>query len=126
MTTGFGRMASRAFEQDTPEILEADFGKIRGSKPWIARTTEVPSWTDGEAGPVTVDNARTRGTNPPRAGRACPFPEFIDPESTSDSMISSMTMEEDGARATKLRHFSKYSSQYFLNLTDTPLQLTSD
>ena len=33
MTTGLGRMASRAFKFYTLEILEAGFGRIRGSKP---------------------------------------------------------------------------------------------
>ena len=30
MTTKLGRMASRAFEPDTPKILKVDFGKIKG------------------------------------------------------------------------------------------------
>ena len=42
MTTAVGRMASGALESDNPEILEADFGKIRGLNPRIARTMVVP------------------------------------------------------------------------------------
>ena len=81
MTTGLGRMDSRAFELDTPEIPEASFGKIREPKPQMAGTMAVPSWTDDEAGPTTAGNARTRGVNPSMAGEACPFPESNDPES---------------------------------------------
>jgi len=43
MTIGLGRMASRAFELHTPEILEAGFGRIRGSKPRMAGTMAIPS-----------------------------------------------------------------------------------
>ena len=43
MTTGLGRMDSRAFELDTPEIPEASFGKIREPKPQMAGTMAVPS-----------------------------------------------------------------------------------
>ena len=43
MTTGLGSMASRAFEPDTLEILEAGLGKIRGSKPQTVGTIVVPS-----------------------------------------------------------------------------------
>ena len=32
------------------------------------------------------------------AGGACPFPESNDPESASDSMISSMTTEEEALK----------------------------
>ena len=109
MTMGLGRMVSMAFKPDTPEIPEAGFGKIRCSKPQIMGTIVVPSWTDGEAGPVTAGNGRTRGSNPLMAGGVCPFPEFDDPEFVSDAIISSMTTEEDGARVTWPRRFNKYS-----------------
>ena len=43
MTIGLGRMASRAFEPDTLEILEVGFGRIRGLKLKIVGTMVVPS-----------------------------------------------------------------------------------
>ena len=91
MTIGLGNMASRAFESDILEILEVGFGKIRGSKPRIVGAMAVPFWTDDEAGPMTIGKARTRGVNPSMAGKTCPFPKSDDPESASDSTISSMT-----------------------------------
>ena len=39
------------------------------------------------------------------AGRGCPFLESDDPESSGDSMISSITTEERGAEVTLPRHF---------------------
>ena len=84
------------------------------------------SRTDNEVGLVTVGNARTRRANPPMAGRTCPFPESDDPESVGVSTISSMTTEEEGAEATWPRHFSRYSSQSFLDPTDIALQLAPD
>ena len=48
------------------------------------------------------------------------------PESTGISMISLMTIEEEGAEVTWPRRFSKYSSQSFLNPTDIALQLVPD
>ena len=74
MTTGFGNMASRAFE-----IPEAGFGKIKGSKPRIVGTMAAPSYTDNEAGSVTAGNGRTRRVNPLMASGACPFLESNDP-----------------------------------------------
>ena len=100
MTTGLGSMASRAFEPDTVEIPEASLGKIRGSKPQTVGTIVVPSWADDEAGPVTASKAETRGVNASMAGGVFHF---------SDSMISSMTTEEEGAKATWPRRFNKYS-----------------
>ena len=44
------------------------------------------------------------------AGEACPFPKSDNFESTGDSMISSMTTEEGGAKVTLPRHFCRYSS----------------
>ena len=113
------QMASRAFKPDTPKTLEVGFDRIKGSKPWIAGTMEIPSCTDDEAGSATAGNARTRGVNPSMAGRVCPFPEFDDPESVSDSMISLMTTEEVGAEVTLPKHFCRYSSQSFLDPTDS-------
>ena len=43
MTTELSRMASRAFEPDTPKIPKVGFNRIRGSKPRIIGTIEVPS-----------------------------------------------------------------------------------
>ena len=43
MTTGLGKMASRAFELDTTELSKAGFGRIKGSKPQIVGTIVVPS-----------------------------------------------------------------------------------
>ena len=88
MTTKLGKMATRAFKPDTPKIPKADFGKIRGLNPRIARTMAVLSCNDNEAGLATVDSARTRWVNPSMAGKACPFPEFDDPGSAGISMIS--------------------------------------
>ena len=59
-------------------------------------------------------------------GGACLFPESDNPESASDSMISSMTTEEGGAKVTLPRHFYRYLSQSFLDLTDIALQLALD
>ena len=121
MTTELGRMASRAFEPDTPKIPKSGFSRIKGSKPRIVGTIAVPSWTDDEAGPTTTGIARTREVNPSMAGEACPFPESDDPEFTIDSMISSMTIEEEGTELTLAWRFCRYSSQSFLDLTDIAL-----
>ena len=43
MTTRLGRMALRAFEPDTLEILEVGLDRIRGSKLRMAKTMVVPS-----------------------------------------------------------------------------------
>ena len=43
MTIGLGRMASIAFETDTPEIPKVGLDNIRGLKPRIAGTIVVPS-----------------------------------------------------------------------------------
>ena len=43
MTTRLGKAALRAFKLDTPEIPEAGFSRIRGSKPQITGTIAVPS-----------------------------------------------------------------------------------
>ena len=126
MTIGPSRTASRAFKPDTPEIPEAGFGKIRGTKLQIAGTMAAPSSTDNEAGPVIIGNARTRGTNPPMAGGTCPFPESDDPRSVGVSTISSMTTKEEGAKVTWPRCFSKYLSQSFLDPTNIALQLVPD
>ena len=126
MTTGLSRMASKALEPGTPKIPEAGFGRIRGLKPRIARTMAVPFWTDDEAGPVIAGNARTRGVNPPMAGRACPFPESDGLRSIGDYMIFSMTTKEGGAEVTIPRRFCRYSSQSFLDPTDIALQLALD
>ena len=108
MTTELGRMVSRAFEPNTPDIPEASFGKIRGSKPWIVGMMAPPSCTDDEASLVITGNARTRGANPSMAGRTCPFPKFDDLGSASVSMISSMTTEEGETEVTLQRCLSKY------------------
>ena len=100
MTTGLGRMASRAFKPDTPEIPEADFGKEKGSNPRMAGTMAIQSCTNDEARLMTAGNARTKGVNPSMAGRACLFLEFDNPGSAGISMISSMTTKEEGAIAT--------------------------
>ena len=89
----------KGFELDTPKILEAGFGKIRGLKPQIVETMAVPSCIDDEVGPVTASNVRTRGANPPMANGVCPFSESDDPRYASDSTISSMTTEEGGVGA---------------------------
>ena len=60
------------------------------------------------------------------AGGAYPFPESDDLEFTSDSMISSMTTEEEGTKVTLPRRFGKYSSQSFLDPTNIALQLDSN
>ena len=86
----------------------------------------VPSYTDDEAGSTTTGNARTQGVNPSMAGRACPFSKSDNPDSTCDSLISSMTTEEGSAEVTLPRHFYRYSSQSFLDPTDIALQLTPD
>ena len=93
MTTELSRIASRAFEQATLGIPEVGFGKIRGSKPRIAGTMAVPSWTYDEAGPMIISNARTKGMNPLMADGICPFSESDDPGSIGASTISSMTTE---------------------------------
>jgi len=98
MTTSLGRMVSRAFKPDTPEIPKAGFGRIRGSKPRVAGAMTAPSRMDDEVGPMTVGNARTKGANPPMAGGTCPFPKSDDPRSTGISMITSMTTKEEGAK----------------------------
>ena len=121
MTTGVGRMASKAFELDTPEIPKAGFNKIRGLNPQIAGIVAVPSCIFDEAGPMTASNARTRGANPPLASGTCPFLESNDPESANVSTISSMTTEKEGVEVALLWHFSKYSSQSFLDPTDIAL-----
>ena len=123
MTTRLGRMPLRAFKLDTLEILEAGFGRIRGSKPQIAGTMVVPFCTNDETGLAIAGNARTRGVNPLMACGACPFSKSDGPESTGDSMISSMTTEEGGTEVVLPRHFSKYSSQSFLKPTDIALLL---
>ena len=123
MTTGLSRMALKVFELGTPKILEVCFGKLRGSKPYIAGTMAVPTWTDDDAGPTTIGNARTRGVNPLMAGGACPFPESDNFESTGDSMIFLITTKEGGAKVILPRHFCRYSSQSFLVPTDIVLQL---
>ena len=103
---------------DTLEIPKAGFGKIRGLDPRIVGTMGAPSCIDGEVGLVIAVNVRTRGANPPMAGGTCLFPESDDLGSTGVSTISSMITEEEGAKATWPRHFSKYSSQSFLDPTD--------
>ena len=119
-------MASRIFEQNTSEILKAGFGKIRGSKPWIAGIMVVLARTDDETSLVTAGNARNRGVNPPMAGGAYPFPESDDLGSIGDSMISSITTEEGCAEVTWPRSFCRYSSQSFLDPTNIALQLVLD
>ena len=126
MTTRLGKMASRAFESDTPEIPEAGFIKIRGLNPWIVGKMAIPSCINDVASSTTTSNARTRGVNPSMAGGACPFPKFDDLWSIGDSTISSMTTEEKGAEVTLPSHFCRYSSQSFLNPIDIALQLASD
>ena len=69
MTTELGRMALSAFELDTPETPKVGFGRIRGSKPQMARTMAVPSCADDEAGFAIAGNVRTRGVNPLMTGR---------------------------------------------------------
>ena len=59
-------------------------------------------------------------------GETCPFSESDDPESVGNSTFSSMTTEEEGAEATWPRHFSKYSSQSFIDPTNIALQLAID
>ena len=126
MTIRLVKMALRAFELNTPEIPDVGFGRIRGSKPHIGGAMAAPSYTIDEVGPVTTDNSRTRRVNPSMVGETFPFPESDDPESTGISMISLMTIEEEGAEVTWPRRFSKYSSQSFLNPTDIALQLVPD
>ena len=126
MTIELDRMASRAFELNTSEIPKAGLGKIRGSKPQIARTMAVPSCIDDGAGPTTMGNARTRVANPPMAGEVCLFPEFDDPESVGDSTISLMTTKEGGAGVTWPRRFNKYSYHSFFDPTDIALHLAFD
>ena len=99
------------------------FGKIKGSKPRIEGTMAAPTYIDDEVDPVTTCNARTRGANPSMAGGTCPFPKSDDPRSADVSTISSMTAEEESAKVTWPRRFSKYSSQSFLDPTDIALQL---
>ena len=60
------------------------------------------------------------------ASEACPFPESNDPESASDSMISSMITKEGGTEVTLPRHFSEYSSQSFLDPIVIALQVAPD
>ena len=55
-----------------------------------------------------------------------PFPESDDLESAGNSTISLMTTKEEGAAVTWPRHFSKYSSYSFFDLTDIALQLAPD
>ena len=100
MTTGLGKIASRAFKPNTLEIFEAGFGKIRGSNPRIARTMAIPSRTHDEVGPVTAGNVKTRGPNPRMSSGTCPFPESDEPRSIGVSPFSSMTTEEEGIKAT--------------------------
>ena len=57
------------------------------------------------------------------ANGACPFSESDNPESVGNSMISSMTTEDGGAKVTLPRRFCRYSSQSFLDLTNIALQL---
>ena len=123
MTTEHGRMASRAFESNTPEILEAGFGKIRGSNPRIAGIMAVSSWIDNKANLATIGNARTRRVNPLMAGGAYLFLESDDLRFANDSTISLRTTKEGGVEVTLPRHFCRYSSQSFLNPTDIALQL---
>ena len=59
-------------------------------------------------------------------GETSPFSESDDPESVGNSTFSSMTTEEEGAEATWPRHFSKYSSQSFIDPTNIALQLAID
>ena len=110
MTTKLGRLSSRAFKSDTPEIPKVGFGKIRGSKPRIAGTMAIPSWTDEEAGPAATGNARTKGTSALMASGVCPFPESDDLEFAGDSMISSITIEEGGTKVTLPKRLCRYSS----------------
>ena len=126
MTTKLGKMASRAFKSDTLEILEVSLSRIRGSKPRITKTIAVSSWTDDEAGPTIVGNVRTKGVNSSIVGRVCLFPKSNDSESVGDSMISLMTTEKKGTEVTLPRHFCWYSSQSFLDPTDTALRLVPD
>ena len=86
----------------------AGFDRLRGSKSRMVGTMVVPFKTNDEAGPVIASNTRTIGVNPSMAGRACPFPEFDDPKSAGDSMISLMTTEEGGAEVTLPRCFCRY------------------
>ena len=123
MTTKLSKMASRAFEPDTPKISKVGFSRIRGSKPQIVGTIAIPSCTDDEVDPTIVDNARTKGVNPSTVGRVCLFPESDDSKSTGDFMISSMTTKEGGTEVTLPRRFCRYSSQSFLDPIDTTLQL---
>ena len=79
-----------------PEISEVGLDKIRGSKPRIAGTIMVPSWTNDEVGLVITSNAWTRGVNPSMACGACPFLKSDDSGSVGDSMISSITTKKGG------------------------------
>ena len=126
MSTGLGKMASRAFKSSTPKFSEAGFGKIRELKPQIAGTIAIPSWNDDEASPATAGKARTRGVNPSMVGRIFPFPKSDNSRSVDDSMISSMTTKEGGAEVNLPRRFCRYSSQSFLDPNDIALQLALD
>ena len=75
---------------------------------------------DDEAGLTTIGNARTRGINSSMADRACSFPESDDPK-FAGSMISLMTIEEEGTKVTLPWFFCRYSSQSSLDPIDIAL-----
>ena len=93
---GLDKVASRDFKPGTLEIPEISLGKTRGSKPWITGTIKVPFWMDAGNDSTIASNTKTKGGKPSMADMACPFFGADAPESTVDSMISSMMTEVGG------------------------------
>ena len=115
MMTGLGRAAFKAFGLGALEIPWIGFGRIRGSKPWVAGMMGVPFWINLGDGFATTGNAKTRGVKPSMASMACPFFGAGAPKSISDSIISLITTEVGRAGGILHKCSCKNSSQSVLD-----------
>lgn len=119
MITGPSKATSKALEPGIPKIPEIDLNKTRGSKPQMAKMTRVPFWINDGNCSTTTGNAKTKGVKPSMAGMVFHFFEVGAPESTDDSIISSIITEVRRGGVlipgrTLQRRSCKYSSQSFL------------
>lgn len=115
MMSGLGRAVSKTFGPKALEIPWIGFGKIRGSKPQMVGTIEVPFWINIVDGFATAGSAKIRGVKPSMEGMVCPFFGVATPESTSDSIMPSIMTKVRGVGGILHKRSRKYSSQSFLD-----------
>ena len=73
----------------------------------MARTTRVPFWINPGDGLVIPNKDKIKGEKPSMAGMACPVFGVGTPESTGDSIISSITTKVKGASVPSLEESYK-------------------